>query len=257
MASTSRAPSVVPDLDRDRIQRRRRSWDEVMARFMPGLASLEAAMIATAEAVGGGPPADVLDLGGGPGLLAERLATRWPHANVRMLDLDPVLLILAETGTPAGVTVHPGDLAGSAWPAAMAQYCPVDLVTVVMTMHYLPADRARALYRDARAVLRPGGVLVVADLMPNGGLPSVMNALQPVADEAAAGLAWTGWWGEVGADPALASSMRQRHELFADRPPAEFAPDERWHYAAARAAGFRETGVIWRQGVHAAICAVA
>jgi SAM-dependent methyltransferase len=256
MASPSQAPPVVPDLDRDRIQRWRQSWDDVMARFMPGLASFEAAMITTAEAVGGGPPADVLDLGGGPGLLAERLATRWPRATVRMLDLDPVLLMLAETGTPAGVTVHPGDLAGSAWPAEMAQYCPVDLVTIAMTMHYLPADRARALYRDARTVLRPGGLLVVADLMPNGDLPSVMNALRPVADEAAAGLAWTRWWDEIGADPAFASRMRQRQELFADRPPAEFAPDERWHRAAAHAAGFRENGVIWRHGAHAAICAV-
>lgn len=254
MASTSQESTVIPGLD---VQRWRQAWDDVMGRCMPGLASFEEAMAATAEAVLGGAPAAVLDLGGGPGLLAERLLARWPSADVRVLDLDPVLLLLAEAGAPEGVTVHRGDLAASRWPADVAPNAPVDLVTVVMTMHYLPDDRARALYRDARAILRPGGLLLVADLMPNGDVPLIMRAAQPVADEAAAGLAWTRWWEEIGAEPAVESSMRQRRQLFAGRAPAEFTPDEQWHRAAARAAGFREAGVVWRRGVYAAMGAVA
>lgn len=254
MASTSQEPTVIPGLDVRRIQRWRHSWDDVMGRCMPGLESFEQTVAATAEAVLGGAPAGVLDLGGGPGLLAERLLARWPGADVRVLDLDPVLLLLAEAGAPDGVTVHHGDLAAPGWPAEMG---PVDLVTVVMTMHYLPEDRARALYRDARAILRPGGLLVVADLMPNGDVPLIMSATQPVADEAAAGLAWTRWWEEIGAEPAFEPWMRQRRQLFAGRTPAEFTPDERWHRVAACAAGFREAGTVWRRGAYAALCAVA
>jgi SAM-dependent methyltransferase len=254
MASTSPESPVLPGLDRRHVQRWRRSWDHVMGRCMPGLRGFEEALVAIAEAVLGGPPAGVLDLGGGPGLLAERLAAGWPRADVRLLDIDPVLLALARAGVPAGVTVHRGDLATSTWQAEVE---PVDLVTVVMTMHYLPADRVRALYRDARAVLRPGGLLVVADLMPDGDVPSIMNATHPVADEAAAGLAWTRWWDDLAAEPAFEPWLRQRRALFDARPPAEFTPDHRWHRTAALTAGFREAGTVWRRGAYAALCAVA
>jgi SAM-dependent methyltransferase len=189
--------------------------------------------------------------------MAERLAATWPHADVRVLDLDPVLLLLAESGVPAGVTVHQGDLASSSWPAEFAGRAPMDLVTIVMTMHYLPEGQARELYRHARAVLRPGGLLVVADLMPCGDLPSILNDSRPVADEAAAGLAWTRWWDRLRAEPAFAPWIRRRDALFAGRAPAESTPSEAWHREAAREAGFREAGVFWRRGVHAAVCAVA
>jgi SAM-dependent methyltransferase len=253
MTSTSQESTVATPLAVRRAQYWRRSWDEVMSACLPGLGSFEETLIAAAEAALGGAPGSVLDLGGGPGLLAERLAARWPRADVRLLDLDPVLLLLARSAAPAGVTVHRGDLTGADWPAGVARDAPVDLVTVVMTIHYLPEDQARALYRRARAVLRPGGVLVVADLMPIEELPSV----NPVADEAAAGLAWTRWWERLRAEPIFGPWVRQREALFAGRPPAEFTPAQGWHCDAARDAGFREAGVVWRRGPHAAVCAIA
>jgi len=228
-----------------------------MSGFVPGLASLEAALGAVAEAALGGPPARVLDLGGGPGLLAERLAARWPRARVGLLDLDPVLLALAEAGTTDRIAVYAGDLAGPAWPEAVAQNAPVDLVTVMMTMHYLTPDRAAALYGDVRSIMRPGGLLIVADLMPDPGIPAVMSVSCPVADEAAAGLAWARWWDEIKADPSLEPRIRERRAVFGDRSAAEFTPDAGWHRDAARAAGFREAGVVWRWGPYAAVGAVA
>jgi hypothetical protein len=98
---------------------------------------------------------------------------------------------------------------------------------------------------------------VVADLMPNGDLPSVMSASHPVADEAAAGLAWTRWWERIAAEAAFEPWMRRREAVFAGRPAAEFTPAEAWHRSAAVEAGFREAGAIWRRGPHAALCAVA
>lgn len=223
-----------------------------MASYLPGLPALEDVIVAAAETSCAGPPSLVLDLGGGPGAMAGRLAVRWPGADVRLLDLDPVLLSLARAGTPAGVTVHHADLADSSWLTPVAGCRPADLITVVMTTHYLPEGSVRALYRDIRTVLRPGGLLVVADRMHDGDLPAVMSPLRP-----AGGPAWAEWWDEIGAEPGLHAAMAERRELFADRLPADFTPDEQWHRAAALAAGFREAGMVWRHGAHAALCAVA
>jgi SAM-dependent methyltransferase len=244
---------VVPDLDRAIVHRWRRAWDEVMAGFLPGADSCEAAVLAVAEAAGGGAPARVLDLGGGPGVFAERMAQRWPGARVGVLDLDPVLLALAAVGAGDRLDLYQGDLETG----VIAAGGPYDLITAVMTVHYLAADQARALYRAAHAVLRPGGLLVVADLMPEPGLSAVMDRLHPAADEAAAGLAWTRWWDDVSADGLVQPILRRRQEIFADRAPAEFTPPVDWHREAAREAGFGEAGIVWRWGAHAALAAVA
>lgn len=226
-----------------------------MSGFLPGADSCEAAMLAVAEAVCGGAPTRVLDLGGGPGVLAERMATRWPGADVGVVDLDPVLLALAAAGAGPRLSLHRADLAGD-WSAAIgAGSC--DLVTAVMTIHYLEAGQARGLYRAARAVLRPGGLLIVADLMPETGLAGVMGRLHPDAGEAVAGLAWTRWWDDVQADASWQPILRERQAAFDGRVPAEFSPPVDWHREAARQAGFTEAGTIWRWGAHAALAAVA
>ena len=256
MASMPQAPPVVPALDRATVDRWRGAWDDVMAGFLPGADGCEAALMAVAEAVCGGAPGRVLDLGGGPGVLAERMAGRWPGARVGLVDLDPVLLALAVAGAGARVDVHRADLE-AAWSEAVAADGPFDLLTTVMTIHYLPPERALAFYRAARAVLRPGGLLVVADLMPEPGLDGVTARLHPAAGEAAAGLAWTRWWDGLRAHEPLQPLLRQRQAVLGDRVPAEFTPSVCWHRDAARAAGFAEAGVVWRWGAHAALAAVA
>jgi SAM-dependent methyltransferase len=222
----------------------RARWDEVMTGFVPGLPSLEDVIAHAA-----GEPRRILDLGGGPGLFAERMAARWPGAAITMIDIDPVLLALARDGVPSTVSVLDADLA-SELPAG-----GYDLATAVMTVHYLRPERIRALYRRCRQALAPGGLLVVADLMPDEGLPSVMSALDPAPGEAAAELAWAQWWGEAASAPELARLMAERAEVFRHRPPANFAGSVSWHVAAARAAGFREAGILWRDGRHAAMAA--
>jgi trans-aconitate methyltransferase len=242
-------PSTVLDSDR-----RRTAWDEVMTGFVPGLVSLEAAMAATVEAVRGGEPARVLDLGGGPGVLAERLSARWPQSRITIVDIDPVLLELARAGVPPSVSVIEADLGSESWvPPAGAH----DLITSVMTVHYLPPARIRRLYRRCRKMLAPGGLLVVADVMPDDGLPSVMSALNPAVGEAAAELAWAQWWGEIAEAGEFRELMTARAEVFRERAPANFAGPISWHVAAAREAGFAEAGVIWRDGRHAALAALA
>ncbi|PWK48279.1 class I SAM-dependent methyltransferase [Actinoplanes xinjiangensis] len=245
------SPPAVPVLDRTAVDRWRRAWDEVMAGFLPGAASFEHVLPAVVEAVCGGAPRRILDLGGGPGVFAERMAGRWPGAEVAMMDLDPVLLALAGAGADGRVRVHRGDLTSS-WCGEVGPDGPYDLLTIVMTIHYLTPGRALALYRAARSVLRPGGLLIVADLMPEAGLDRVTGSLPP-----AAGLAWERWWDEVRADGALRQLLDERRAVFAGRVPAEFTPPADWHRSAALRSGFEQAGVVWRWGAHAALAAIA
>ncbi|SNY03846.1 class I SAM-dependent methyltransferase [Paractinoplanes atraurantiacus] len=240
-------PSTALDSDRWRS-----TWDEVMAGFVPGMAGLESAIAATVEAVRGGSPRRCLDLGGGPGVLASRMSARWPAGRVTMVDLDPVLLSLARA---AGVSVIDADLDSAAWTGlAGGGY---DLVTSVMTVHYLPPPAIRDLYRRCRRVLAPGGLLIVADLMPDDGLPSVMRAMDPSPGDAAAEMAWVQWWSDLSQAQEFRHLMAARADVFRDRVPANFAGTLSWHQAAARAAGFTETGLIWRDGRHAALACAA
>lgn len=229
---------------------RRTAWSTVMTGFVPGLPALEEAIGVAVEALRGGPPARVLDLGGGPGVFAERLAERWPDAGVALIDLDPVLLALARAGLPGRVDVRHADLVTDDWAGA-----DLDLVTAVMTVHYLDAAQIRSLYAACRRSLTPGGVMVVADVMPDDGLPAMMAALDPAPGEAAAELAWAQWWNDLHVLPSLRPLLAARADLFRTRPPAGFTADVGWHVEAARAAGFDEVGLLWRDGRHAALAA--
>ncbi|MGQ5261924.1 class I SAM-dependent methyltransferase [Micromonospora sp. ZYX-F-536] len=253
MATTTGAPRAV--LDRAQAVRWREGWAQVMGGFVPHLATLEEALCRAAEAVRGRTPRRVLDLGGGPGLLAERMARRWSDASVTLVDIDPVLLALARRALEGEVRTLTGDLSSPGWAARAGG--GHDLVTVVMTLHYLTAAQVRAFYDDARRCLAPGGLLIVADLMPDDGLPSLMSALDPAPDEAAAELAWAQWWSDIGEVKALRPLLAERAAIFENRPPVEFTAPVSWHAAAARDAGLGEVGILWRSGRHAALAAVA
>ncbi|MBO4161362.1 class I SAM-dependent methyltransferase [Micromonospora antibiotica] len=251
MATTTGAPGAV--LDSAQIVHWREAWFQVMEGFVPHLASLEETLCRIAEAAHGRAPRRVLDLGGGPGLLVERMARRWADVAATLMDIDPVLLALASGALADEVRVLHGDLSTSGWvDRAGGGY---DLVTVVMTLHYLPPVQARAFYADVRRCLAPGGLLIVADLMPDESLPSLMGALDPAPDEAAAELAWAQWWNDVGQAEQLRPLLGQRAAIFDNRLPAEFTAPGGWHAAAARDAGFGEAGIFWRCGRHAALAA--
>ncbi|MEV4772166.1 class I SAM-dependent methyltransferase [Micromonospora humida] len=251
MATTTSAPGAV--LDSAHIVRWREAWSQVMERFVPHLASLEDTLCRVAEAACGRAPRRILDLGGGPGLLVERMAGRWTDAAVTLMDIDPVLLALASGALAGEVRVLQGDLSTPGWvDRAGGGY---DLITVVMTLHYLPPLQVRAFYDDARRCLAPGGLLVVADLMLDEGLPSLMGALDPAPDEVAAELAWAQWWSDMGQMEQLRPLFAQRAAILKNRLPAGFTASGGWHAAAAREAGFGEAGIVWRCGRNAALVA--
>ncbi len=105
------------------------------------------------------PRARILDIGAGQGRGTAYLTRVFPQALVVGVDLrfDTCLRgDVLETGPRPPAFVQ-----------ADAQHLPFaagafDLVTLVMTFHCLP--RPRAVLREVRRVLRPGGVLLLADV---------------------------------------------------------------------------------------------
>jgi SAM-dependent methyltransferase len=110
------------------------------------------------------PPAcaAALEIGCGTGELARRLAERADRVDA--LDLSPEMIRVARARSAdiPNLAFHVADVA-AAPPAAEAY----DSVVSIGTLHHL--DAARAL-RDMRAALRPGGTLLLLDLLHRPGL---------------------------------------------------------------------------------------
>ncbi|MEJ3748535.1 class I SAM-dependent methyltransferase [Actinomycetes bacterium KLBMP 9797] len=231
----------------------RRAWDAMMSTYLP---DSEAALSAVFDTIQPRTPAarpHVLDLGGGPGTVTDRVLCRWPGAAVTLLDMDPVLPALARAALPPAVAVVDADLATPGWNGfRTGQF---DAVLAVMTVHYLPSTRIQALYREVRSALRPGGALFVIDAMPEPE-PSGARGAGP-REGPHAPSTWDDWWAEVRAHPQMATLLTRRDGVFGHRAVAEFTASAAWHRSALRTAGFTETTVPWRHGTHAAVAAWA
>lgn len=107
-------------------------------------------------------PQHVLEVGCGAGAFTGLLAAR--ARRVTALDLSPQMLRLARSRTAgrANVDYVLGDVMRLPLPAGA-----YDCVVSIATLHHLPLARALGKMKDA---LRPGGVLVVHDLLADAGL---------------------------------------------------------------------------------------
>jgi ubiquinone/menaquinone biosynthesis C-methylase UbiE len=101
----------------------------------------------------------VLDVGCGTGTFAISLAAARPDAEVIALDPDPEVLAIARAkeGAPA-VAWREGRADAVGVPDASA-----DAVVLSLVLHHLAPAGKRAALAEAARVLRPGGMLHVAD----------------------------------------------------------------------------------------------
>jgi hypothetical protein len=60
----------------------------------------------------------------------------------------------------------------------------------------------------------------------------------------------------MSAHPAFAIPAQQRHQMRDTLSSADFYPPATWHAQAMTNAGFRETGVLWRNPYAAAVAGV-
>lgn len=103
------------------------------------------------------PGENALDIGSGPGFLANEIAERTgPSGPVTGIDPSSSMLGLAARRASANVTFAAGDATALPFPDAS-----FDIVTATQVYEYI-ADLPRAL-TEARRVLRPGGRLLVLD----------------------------------------------------------------------------------------------
>jgi ubiquinone/menaquinone biosynthesis C-methylase UbiE len=137
-------------------------------------------------------PSDVcVDLGAGTGFVTMELAPR--VASVLAIDFSPAMTnAVAERAADAGlgnVSAEVADLKDLLLPAGYA-----DLIVSNYALHHLADADKRALTARAAQWLRPGGRLVIADMMfGRGGSPRDRAILrQKVAVLAAKGVG--GWW---------------------------------------------------------------
>lgn len=116
------------------------------------------------------PAPRVLELGSGPGFLAEHVLDRCPSiARYTLLDFSEPMLAQSRRrlGGHEGRTafVH-ADFKSDAWPTAAGG--PFDLVLSLQAVHELRHKRhAPRLYTQVRALLAPAAELVVCDHLPD------------------------------------------------------------------------------------------
>ncbi|MGA5560987.1 methyltransferase [Streptomyces platensis] len=116
-----------------------------------------------------------VDIGGARGNLATRLALAHPHLSGTVFDLPALAPLCAELVTDRGldgrVRFQGGDFLTDPLPAA-------DAVVIGHVLPDWPVPQQRALLRRIHDALRPGGALVIYDLMTDPASETVHDILQ-------------------------------------------------------------------------------
>lgn len=123
----------------------------------------------------------LLDLGCGTGTLMQMLRRALPTARITGIDIDPAILTLAQeklAGQDARF-VRAG--------AAVLPFAPASFGCVVSSLmfHHLKTADKQAAFAECHRVLRPGGLLLVADFAaPLGGYAKTVSLLVRLLEQA-------------------------------------------------------------------------
>ncbi|AXE89270.1 class I SAM-dependent methyltransferase [Streptomyces sp. Go-475] len=196
----------------------------------------------------------VVDLGCGPGSLAARLVRRLPQAEIVAVDRDPLLLELGRTHHPDAARYVDAEIGAPGWTRALGLDRPLDAAVSTTALHYLDRDTLLRTYRQLAALLRPGGVLVNGDHLPQdetgpAGIASHVGQRRADRQRAFAHEDWGSWWAAVADDPELADLLAERRDREASPDtgtPAELPLSA--HLDLLRQAGFRKAGPVWQYG---------
>ncbi|MCG8371001.1 MAG: class I SAM-dependent methyltransferase [Proteobacteria bacterium] len=185
------------------------------------------------------PPRRVLDLGCGPGVLAESILQKFADARVVCLDISPVSLAkarrkLSPYGERAEFVECPLD---GDWTQDVGD--GFDLVIAVQSLHHVPRARKPLVIDRVYEALQPGGLFVLSDRIE---LHEQETFRLYVAVE---NLARTARGFPSLADDFCRRAYRALHGSRGDRPDSV----ER-HLEWMRGSGFRAE-CLWRYGVRA------
>ncbi|MFH9003294.1 class I SAM-dependent methyltransferase [Streptomyces afghaniensis] len=204
----------------------------------------------------------VVDLGCGPGSLAARLVRRLSDAEIVAVDRDPLLLELGRTHHPDAARYVDAEIGAPGWTWALDLDRPLDAAVSTTALHYLDRDTLLRVYRQLAALLRPGGVLVNGDHLPQGdtgpgGITAHVGRCRADRQRVFAHEDWGSWWAAVADDPELTDLLaeRRRREAPLDTGrPAELPLSA--HLELLRQAGFATAGPVWQYGDSCVVVAV-
>jgi tRNA (cmo5U34)-methyltransferase len=130
-----------------------RDYDSAIRTYIPHYEEMIATVVALARG-------EVIDLGTGTGALAEAILHASPTTRVKLVDIDPAMLEAA--GARVGRYGERAELVKATFEKALA---PCDAVVASLALHHVAElAKKRALYKRIHDALRPGGVLLVADI---------------------------------------------------------------------------------------------
>jgi SAM-dependent methyltransferase len=115
-------------------------------------------------------PERVLELGAGPGLLADAILQACPGLDYTLFDFSPAMLNMAreQLALRGGANFVHGDFKISGWTELVRG--PFDAVVAMQAIHEIRHKRhVPGLYQQIRALLRPRGLLLVCDHSPPDG----------------------------------------------------------------------------------------
>lgn len=212
-------------------------------------------------------PFRVLDLGSGPGPLTVRTLRRFPRCRVVALDTDPVLLRVGEVALHrfrGRVTWVLADLREKGWPSQLPVH-RFDAAVSSLALHWLEENEIRAIYRELRRLLRPGGLLVNGDFLPTSQ-PKVPPKDERVTTDRRRGPQrggggrrafkpeWEKWWGALAEDASMRDVLKERHLRMPGKIPPRRTTGPKTpaslqaHERALEDAGFHESVVTWQDG---------
>jgi SAM-dependent methyltransferase len=179
-----------------------------------------------------------LDVGCGTGNFVCELAARAHH--VAGIDLSPTMIEIARMRAEglANATFHVADVMH--WPIPPAKY---DCIASVATLHHLPMEEVLPRLVEG---LRPGGVLLVLDLLASAGLGDRLRSLP-----AAAASAWLRWrkTGQLWHDPEVRAAWEAhaRHDVYPTMRQVQIVAERHLPGACVRRHLLWRYSVVWRK----------
>ena len=133
------------------------AYDETIRRFLPRYDEM---VDRAASAIAELRPKRVIDLGAGTGSLSERVLERTSATVVELWDVDDAMLAVARTRL-----ARFGSRAEPVHRSFDEPFPPCDAIMGSLSLHHIRSLELKTqLYCRAAAALRPGGILVTADI---------------------------------------------------------------------------------------------
>ena len=166
----------------------------------------------TAKATAGARVSTILELGIGTGETAKRVLAAHPAARLTAIDSSPEMV------ERAGAAVPQADLRVARLEDPLPDG-PFDLVVSALAVHHLDGRGKSDLFRRVAAVLEPGGVFVLADVVVPEDDADIVTPIDGVYDQPDRVDDQLRWLRDAGLDAETAWSYKDLVVLRATRPP--------------------------------------